>query len=74
VFKCSKCTRTTEPGEKQFRLVVEKRSRVYPPASRHHKQGKGAEAVREVDVCKACFSISSYGNSPISPHSQPISI
>jgi len=51
MYRCEDCGRITNPGEKQNRIVVEKRERVYESLD---KTSKGWEIVKEVVICDSC--------------------
>lgn len=67
MFPCQSCNKTTNPGEKATKVVVETRSVTYPfvpDAIRFRKEGKkvikhdmggrGIEIVQELTVCPNC--------------------
>ena len=53
MFNCQSCYRTTQPTEKQVRVVVESRPKVYYN-DRKEVEGEGFETVREIRVCEPC--------------------
>jgi hypothetical protein len=59
VFKCGKCNKLSAPGEKQKRVVVQKRQRNYTNYNPRVKQEKvtvGWEIVKELGLCSSCYS------------------
>ena len=57
MFKCEKCGRITEPGEKQHKKVIETREKIYKNEDKHGniKTSKGTEIVKEINICEECF-------------------
>ena len=62
MFKCQKCNKNTEPREKQHKIPVLYRDKVYQH-EHMKKNGKtyittsyGKEIIKEIDVCEECFS------------------
>ncbi len=57
MFKCEKCERITRPGEKQHKKVVETREKIYKNEDKHGniKTSKGAEIVKEINICEECY-------------------
>jgi hypothetical protein len=53
MYRCEECKRVTNPGEKQNRVVVEKREKIY--SSNDNCTSKGFEIVKEKVVCGICF-------------------
>jgi len=53
VYKCEKCEQFSKPGEKQKRVVVETRKKIYSDP-RNGTTGEGWEIVKEVAVCATC--------------------
>ena len=53
MFKCQRCRRITEPGEKSTLIVTETREKVYPPR-KGDPGGSGFETVSEIQVCESC--------------------
>lgn len=57
MFICSVCDKPSKPGDKQARVVIETRSKVYParPGSKD-PGGVGHEIIKEVTMCLPCES------------------
>lgn len=52
MFKCQGCSKTSQPCEKQFKNIVEKRIKTYG-------EGRvGWEIVKEINVCEGCVGSS----------------
>ena len=60
MFKCQRCGRTTNPGEKLARRIVETRDKVYTNSFEDNrgrifkKDSKGYEIIREIGICERC--------------------
>lgn len=70
MFKCGNCQRTSQPGDKPVRIVLETRQHRHPPRYRpwdldadgyprpktkpFDPGGWGEQIVREADFCKPC--------------------
>ena len=67
MFPCGICHRTTEPGEKAFRVVTKTRPVTYPYIEDAHRfrqdgkkeirddpGGRGVEIAKEVTACGSC--------------------
>ena len=55
MYICSKCKKSTEPGEKINKVIVETREVEY-----NYKDGqkfKGWEIVKEINVCIRCLDL-----------------
>lgn len=59
MFRCQKCNTTTNPGEKETKIIIETRKVSYKKPS--YDKGKkfittthGTEIVREIKVCPRC--------------------
>jgi len=69
MFDCGECKRTTKPGEKATRVVVEMRAATYPfresalrfrkegkRVIKHDRGGRGFEIVKEINICPSCVA------------------
>ncbi len=67
MFKCEKCKKQIAAGEKQYKIVIEKREKRY---KNKVKKGKdtiefmtmGEEIVKEIGVCYGCVESVEYWN------------
>ena len=68
MFQCELCNRVSQPGERQIKVVVERRPTEYPSRSKAHRSsggrrskfpddpgGAGYEIVKEKIGCAACI-------------------
>lgn len=61
MFKCNKCKRITEPGEKLNKMVTKIRERNYVNkilnkyGKEVEKESTGYEIVKEINVCDKCY-------------------
>ena len=55
MFKCCRCKKLSSSGEKQNKVNLETREKVYTDKD-GKILGKGVETVREIAVCVNCFS------------------
>ncbi len=53
MFKCGKCAKSSEPGEKMSREIVEVRNVSYFDKD-GDLIGKGWEIVKEINICPRC--------------------
>ena len=51
MFRCDRCKRITEPGEKQTKKVVKTRNKTYFNGK---KETTGKEIVKEINLCEKC--------------------
>ena len=63
MFKCDKCKRVTEPGEKLTKKAILKRDKVYQKCIKNKYSRKeevkttfGEETVKEINLCEKCAS------------------
>ncbi len=56
MFKCERCGKVTQAGEKQHKEIVKTRNKTYNYIDKHGKEGisKGFEIVKEINVCEKC--------------------
>ena len=56
MFKCEKCGRVTQAGEKQHKEIVETRNKTYNYIDKYGKEriSDGFEIVKEINVCEKC--------------------
>ena len=50
MFICEKCKKSSSPREKENKIVVETRTKVYPD------RNVGTEIVKEISVCSECLT------------------
>lgn len=64
MFYCLACNTNIGPHISPIKLVLETRSRVYPPRPlANDPGGHGVEIVREVNVCPTCVNNAKKGKS-----------
>ena len=61
MFKCEKCNKITEPREKQNKIPILFRDKVYqyeitkPNGKTYFNTSYGKEIVKEINVCEECY-------------------
>lgn len=57
MFKCASCETNIGPHVSPTRVVIETRTKLYPPREEANDPGGvGVEVVKEVNVCPTCVS------------------
>ena len=56
MFKCQKCGKITQKGEKQHKKIIATRNKIYQYLDKYGQErtAKGWEIEKEINICEKC--------------------